>query len=588
MLRASMLTLLARALLAVSPPPPLVTHAERSDYTESGGADEVAAFARAFPLHFPGNVHVERFGTSPEGRPLWVFVASGDGTLTPQRARARGRPVVFALAGIHPGEIDGKDAGFLLLRELLKGTTLPGVLRHATFVFIPIFNIDGHEHAGVQHRPNQNGPRETGWRATARNLNLNRDWMKADAPEMRALLALLGAWDPLVLLDLHVTDGAHFKPDVSVLVAPLIEGPPAMREVAGFLHDELLSDLRAGGHLPLDFYPALVRDDDPASGFSRTVYPPRFSQTYWGLRHRLAVLVETHSWKDYRTRVLTTRDILVSVLRSVQAHGPAWRIRLWGLDEETARTPPRTLDLEFAATEATETIDFPAFAYERVPSPATGGTYLRYLLDRPETWHIPLRSTVLPTVTVQLPPGGWAIPPGWAESVEETLRLHGLVSTRLPAPASLDVEVFHLREIHSAPAPYEGRQRLTGSGEWKPERRTLPAGTLLVPLAQPRAELVAHLLEPSAPDSLFSWGTFNAAFQQQEYVEAYLLEPWAEQALKTDPALRSAFEERMKDAAFAADPATRRRFFAERHPSFDVRIRELPVLRLPTPPGRGR
>ncbi len=131
-------------------------------------------------------------------------------------------------------------------------------------------------------------------------------------------------------------------------------------------------------------------------------------------------------------------------------------------------------------------------------------------------------------------------------------------------------------------------QRLTGAGEWRSERRTLPRGTLIVPLAQARAELAGHLLEPNGPDSLFSWGTFNAAFQQQEYVEAYLLEPWAEQALKTEAALRSAFEQRMADPAFAADAGARRRFFAERHPSFDTRIRELPVLRVTSPLGPER
>jgi hypothetical protein len=172
--------------------------------------------------------------------------------------------------------------------------------------------------------------------------------------------------------------------------------------------------------------------------------------------------------------------------------------------------------------------------------------------------------------------------------VEDNLRLHGILSTRLAAAIPINVEVFHLREIRFAPEPYEGRQRLTGAGEWRSERRTLPRGTLIVPLAQARAELAGHLLEPNGPDSLFSWGTFNAAFQQQEYVEAYLLEPWAEQALKTDAALRSAFEQRMADPAFAADAGARRRFFAERHPSFDTRIRELPVLRVTSPLGPER
>jgi hypothetical protein len=578
-----MLTLLARALLRMTPPPPLITHAERTDFAESGRAEEVDAFARSFPLRFPGKVRAERFGTTPEGRSLWAFAASADGTLTPQRARARGRPVVLAVAGIHPGEIDGKDGGFILLRELLLGKVLPGVLRHVTFVLVPIFNVDGHEHPAPQHRPNQNGPREQGWRATARNLNLNRDWMKADAPEMRALLALLGAWDPGVFLDLHVTDGAQFKPDVSLVVAPLLEGPPAMQEMARVLQDALHADLKAAGHQPLDFYPALLRDDDPASGFAREVYPPRFSHTYWGLRHRLAVLVETHSWKDYRTRVFTMHDVLLAALRAVQTHGAKWRVRMRGLDEDTARAPPRRLDLAFIAGEETETLEFPAYAYDRMPSPATGGTYLRYHLDRPETWRVPLRIRVVPTASVELPAGGWAVAPGWAEVVEETLRHHGVSVRRLAQSAEVEVEVFQLETTGPAAVPYEGRQRLAISGAWRGERRTLPRGTLLVPLAQARAQLAAQLLEPTAPDSLVAWGTFNAAFQQQEYVEAYVLEPWAAEELQRNEALRREFEARMQEPAFAGRPEARRRFFAERHPSFDRRIREVPVLRVLAP-----
>jgi hypothetical protein len=496
---------------------------------------------------------------------------------------------VFALAGIHPGEIDGKDAGFQLLRELLEGTALPGVLAEVTFVFVPIFNPDGHEHASPHHRPNQNGPRVQGWRTNARNLNLNRDWMKADSPEMRALLPLLGAWDPLVFLDLHVTDGAHFQPDVSLLVAPLIEGPPPMQALARVLQDEIHAELRAAGHLPLDFYPSLVRDDDPASGFSRTVYPPRFSHTYWGLRHRLAVLVETHSWKDYRTRVVTTRDVLAATLRSVQAHGRAWRARMHGLDRDAARKPPAALDLAFSASDETETIDFPGYAYDRAPSPATGGTYLRFQLDREETWRVPLRTRMNATTSVQLPRGGWAVPPGWAGAVVPTLDLHGIEHRTLSRATTAKVSTFELSDPRPAAAPYEGRQRLDAAGTWSAFRaEQLPRGTLVIPLAQARAELAAHLLEPTGPDSLLSWGTFNAAFQQQEYVEAYLLEPWAETQLATDPALRAAFEDRLRDPAFAVDPDARRRFFLLRHPSYDQRIRRAPVLRLAAPLARRR
>jgi len=581
MLGWRMLPLLA--LLAMTPPSPLTTHAERTNFVESGRADEIDGFARAFPRRFPGKVRAVQFGITPEGRPLWAFAASANGALTPERARARRRPVVVALAGIHPGEIDGKDAGFILMRELLLGTALPGALRELTFVLVPIFNVDGHEHPAPQHRPNQNGPREQGWRATAQNLNLNRDWMKADAPEMRALLQLLEAWDPTVFLDLHVTDGAQFLPDVSLIVAPLLEGAPPMQDMARVLQDELHAELKAGGHLPLDFYPSLIRDDDPSSGFAREVYTPRFSQTYWGLRHRLAVLVETHSWKDYRTRVVTTHDVLQAALHAVQKHGAKWRTRMRSLDEGTARAPPRRLNLAFGAGDETETLEFPAYAYDRVPSPGTGGTYLRYHLDRPETWRIPLRTRVVPTVSVELPAGGWAVAPGWAEVVDQALRRHGIRSRRLARQTEVQAQVFRLDSTGPSSVPYEGRQRLTVSGAWQSENRPLPPGTLLVPLRQARAELAAHLLEPTAPDSLVAWGTFNAAFQQQEYVEAYVLEPWAAEELTRNESLRREFEARMKDSTFATSPEQRRRFFAERHPSFDKRIREVPILRVLAP-----
>jgi len=563
---------------------PLETHAERTHYTETGPASEVDTLVRAFTRRFGGRLRADRFGTSGEGRPLWVLAASEDGTLTPEKARRRGRPVVFALAGIHPGEIDGKDAGFQLLRELLQREALPDVLRHVTFVFVPIFNVDGHEHSSPHHRPNQNGPRSQGWRTNARNLNLNRDWMKADSPEMRALLPVLQAWDPPVFVDLHVTDGAHFLPDVSLLVAPLIEGPPTMQAMARVLQEEIHAELRAGGHLPLDFYPSLVREDDPASGFTRTVYPPRFSHTYWGLRNRLAVLVETHSWKDYRTRVVTTRDVLAAALASVRRHGPAWRVRMRGLDEDTRNKPPTALDLAFAATAETETIEFPAYAYDRTPSPATGGTYLRFHLDRPEVWRVPLRSRMAGITRAELPRGGWAVPPGWASVVAEALDRHGIEHRALTRPARARVSSFELFDSRPASAPYEGRQRLDPVGAWStPRPEELPRGTRVIPLAQPRAALAAHLLEPAAPDSLTAWGSFNAAFQQQEYVEQYLLEPWAEAELARDPGLRAAFEERLRDPSFAADADGRRRFFLLRHPSYDQRIRRVPVLRLAAP-----
>src|SRR6185436_8167996 len=187
---------------------------------------EVMALCPAFARAFPGKASCLELGRTPEGRPLLALAVSVDGVLTPAAAREKGRPVMLWIAGIHAGEIDGKDAGFQVLRGLLESGK-PGGLAAATVLFVPVFNVDGHERFGPQQRPNQRGPQESGYRRTAQELNLNRDWTKAEAPEMAAMLALVKEWDPALMVDLHVTDGAKFEQDVAVLISPDTPTPRA-------------------------------------------------------------------------------------------------------------------------------------------------------------------------------------------------------------------------------------------------------------------------------------------------------------------------------------------------------------------------
>src|SRR5690554_4451343 len=208
----------------------LTTVAERSGFVRTGRYDEVPALCDAFAAAHPGAVRCIGFGTSPEGRPMKALVASRSGALTPEAAQAAGLPVLLVQGGIHAGEVDGKDAGFLALRQVLDGEAAPGALDDVVLVFVPVFNADGHERFGRWNRPNQRGPEEMGWRTTAQNHNLNRDYVKADAPEMQAMLALVEAWDPILYVDLHVTDGARFRQDVSYQVEPVHAGDARLRE----------------------------------------------------------------------------------------------------------------------------------------------------------------------------------------------------------------------------------------------------------------------------------------------------------------------------------------------------------------------
>src|ERR1700721_2101957 len=199
----------------------LATVAEESGFRKTGRTDEVTRLCAAFAAAWPRAVHSLEFGRSAEGRPMRALIAC--------RTDPRKVPVLMIQGGIHPGESDGKDAGFAALRELLGDSSADALLGRIAVLFVPAFNTDGHERVGRWNRPNQRGPVETGWRTTAQNINLNRDYMKADTPEMRAMLRLIDAWDPLVCADLHVTDGADFEPDISLQVEPLNQGDATLR-----------------------------------------------------------------------------------------------------------------------------------------------------------------------------------------------------------------------------------------------------------------------------------------------------------------------------------------------------------------------
>jgi hypothetical protein len=565
---------------------PLDTVAERSGFVRTGRYDEVIALCAGFAQRYPDAVRCIDFGTTPEGRPMKALVASRTGALDAASARERGLPVVLVQGGIHAGEIDGKDAGFLTLRQVLEGQAAPGALDQLVLVFVPVFNVDGHERFGQWNRPNQNGPEAMGWRVTAQNLNLNRDYAKADAPEMQAMLALVDAWDPLATVDLHVTDGAKFEHDVAIQVEPVHAGDVALRAAGTEFRDAVLADLRAAGSLPLTYYPSFNDYDDPASGIADNVAPPRFSTGYFFLRNRFAMLVETHSWKDYATRVRTTRNTIVSVLAHVAADGARWRAAQQAADARSAALAGQPVALDYKATDAVRVEDFRGYAYTRTPSDVSGGKWTQYDDKAPQVWKMPFRYEVVPALEVNAPRAGYLVPAADAVRVGALLARHGIAFRRVATgQAGAAIETFRATKVEFAAGSFEGHQRVTLEGEWKPERRDVPAGSLFVPIAQAKARLVMALLEPQAPDSLLAWGVFNNAFERKEYMEDYVAEDVARAMMAADPALASEFRARVAgDRVFAADKAARLGFFARRHAAFDERLNLYPVLRTDVAP----
>jgi len=401
---------LAAALVLMSPAfaadPALTTLAERSQFKQTGRYDEVIALCGAYARAYPDAVRCVVFGTTPEGRPMHALVVSRSGALTAEAAHARRLPVLLVQGGIHAGEIDGKDAGFLAVRDLLEHEADPGTLAHVVLVFVPVFNIDGHERFGAWNRPNQRGPEQMGWRTTAQNYNLNRDYLKADSTEMQAMLRLVDGWDPIATADLHVTNGAKFEHDVSIQVEPLHSGDAALRQAGRAMRDAIIARLATQGSLPLPFYPSFVEYDNPQSGFADGVAPPRFSHGYFPLRNRFGMLVETHSWKDYSTRVRVTRNTVVDLVELTARKGRDWVRLAADADARATRLGGTPVALDYLPSDKSRSIDFRGYAYTRTPSEISGGSMTRYDESTPQVWKIPLRDDVQPSLRVTAPRGG--------------------------------------------------------------------------------------------------------------------------------------------------------------------------------------
>jgi len=552
---------------------PLITPAEKNDLTDTPSYDETIAYLRLLADRSPF-IRLVVFGHTAQGRDLYVAVASKEGTADAATLCLNGRRTLLAQAGIHAGEIDGKDAGLMLLRDIAAGRKA-ALLDRANFMFIPVFNADGHERSSEYSRPNQRGPVHQGWRTTAQNLNLNRDYVKADAPEMRALLALLQAWEPSLYLDLHVTDGIDYQYDITFGYngyGHLFAWSPAV----GTWLDEVLAPaidraLVARGHIPGPLISA-VNSRDLAKGIEFGVYSPRFSTGYGDLCHVPSVLVENHALKPYRQRVLGTYVLLEAALQTLGERGPELTA---AIAADRARRPKK-LEINWDDKD-TKTIDFnlKGIAYEEYLSPISGINEVRWL-GTPKNYRVKVQFDKSRLTLIR--PMAYYVP-ATKPQVIERLRLHGIRLETLIEARTVSVQLCRLVDTKMAAEPYEGHHLVTVSGvKWETHDEVYPAGSVRVSTDQPLGDLAMTLLEPQCSDSLLAWGFFPEIFQRTEYIEGYVVAKAGELMLAHDPELKTEFEQKLAgDEKFAKDPAARLRWFYERSPFYDQRYLLYPV-----------
>ena len=558
--------------LALEPGHRWATPAEQARFEKTPRYDETVAWLKRLVAASP-ELFLVSLGKSPEGRHVWMVIASRERAFTPEKLRATDKPLLFAQAGIHAGEMDGKDAGLMLLRDLTVRGTKRALLDRASFLFVPILSVDGHERFSRFSRINQRGPLESGWRTTARNLNLNRDYGKLDAPETRAVVAALERWKPDLYLDLHVSDGLDHQYDVThIFNGPHAWSPAISRWLEQHWVPPTTRDLEAGGHVPGP-YLSLKDETDPAKGVVDGTGGIRFSQGYGDARHLPTVIIETHSLKPYAQRVLGTYVVLESTLALLGSERETLRK---AVREDEARRPAE-VTLDWKDSEEPETITIKGIESRVSESPISGGKRVEWT-GRPAEMTVALQRLNAPKATARRPAAYWV--PAAAADVIERLALHGISMERLSQARDVDVEMDRFSEVTFEPEPFEGRVRVTAKATPERRRERFAPGSVRVPTDQPLGTLAVLLLEPASPDSFFQTGFFHSALQRAEYAEGYVMEPMAERMLAENPRLRAEFEKLLQtDPKFAASREERLDWFYRRTPFFDERWRLYPVGR---------
>lgn len=501
-----------------SPSPLPRTRAERTGYLETSHYADVIAFldslkALRAPLAF-GSI-----GRTFEGREIPYVIASRPLVHTPAEAKATGRPIVYVQGNIHAGEVEGKEALLALLRDLTFAHG-PNVLDSIVLVAVPIYNADGNEKFGPQERNRfeQNGPELVGTRANAQGLDLNRDYVKAEAPETRASLAMFDAWDPDVFVDLHTTDGSYHG--YALTYSPSLNPAAPLGDYTRSLLVELRKRVRErDGYETFDYGNfndgggREVSTDTVHDGWYTYDHRPRFGTNYYGLRNRVAVLSEAFSHDPFERRVKSTYAFTAELLSLLAEHGEE-------LKQLTSSTPDMTKPRGLVATG----VPIRAALPDHAPSQPVRYEILERTGDsartqpgvprgirrtgRIVTRDMPVFDRFVPTL--ERPVVGQYVISGRDTATLRRLALHGVAMRPLNGPLPRSLEEFVVDSAVRASRPFQGHLETRVFGQWRAASDRAAVDDPYVVDAVAKPSLVMYLLDPESDDGFGTWDLYPA------------------------------------------------------------------------------
>jgi hypothetical protein len=500
-----------------------LTRAERSGFRETSHYADVVRFVDSLKV-LGAKIAVGSIGKTAEGREIPYVVASRPVVSTPQEARRLNRPIVYVQANIHAGEVEGKEALQSLLRDLVFDAGGENALDSIVLVAVPIYNADGNERFASQdsNRSEQNGPDQVGRRANAQGLDLNRDYVKAEAPETRGALAMFAAWDPDVFVDLHATDGSFHG--YALTYAPPLN--PAARFTAAFTRDTMLLEIRRRMRVREGFetfdYGNLVSQDSAERGWFTYDSRPRFGTNYYGLRGRIAVLGEAYSHDPFARRVAATYDFVAELLSWVAENAEDVtdhsreadrRTADWGHHPASAPAVPLRARLTTAPRLESVMVEEVVRTDEAARSePGVPRGLRRTGLAR--AVRMPVYDRFEATVSRAMP-YAYAFPPDAGAALRPLLALHGIATDVVQDDGQANAQAYTVDSAVKSATAFQGHLEERVFGRWAdPQSRPLSSGTYIVRTAQPLGILAAYLLEPDSEDGATTWNVLDPFIRQ--------------------------------------------------------------------------
>lgn len=526
---------------------------------------------------YPALLQMREQGNTDSGFPLHTLILSTDGAFSPEAARRQGKCILLINNGIHPGEPEGIDATMMLVRDYLQKTELQQYLANLVIVIIPVYNIDGCLNRNSTTRTNQNGPESYGFRGNARNLDLNRDFIKCDTRNARSFNQIFCHWQPDIFIDNHTSNGADYQYTMTLI-------PTQHNKLEGalgkYLQDRLLprlfSDMKARNW---EMTPYVNSEGDPAKGIEGFLETPRYSTGYAALHHTIGFMPETHMLKPFPDRVHSTYALMDCMIRFIhEDHASLMEARRKAFVEAQARP---SADLQWVLDEQqVEKLLFKGFEAKYKPSEVSGLPRLWYDRSAPYEKEVPFMNTFKAAASVTKPLA-YIIPQAYGEVIER-LQWNGVALSRLDEDRTVEVEMYYLRDFKTPANAYEGHFPHSGVKlETKVMQWTFHRGDYIVYTNQPEVRYLMETLEPQGTDSFFAWNFFDGVLGQKEYFSDYVFEDLAAAFLKEHPEVKAELEAAKKaDPALAKSASDQLDFVYRRTPHYEITHRLYPIGRL--------